>query len=522
MIPILGKDVIMQFFDGASYLDFACITECAIEFNTEMVDVRTEGGGVFREIRPKRQSGLASLSGIVVIDGGPFKTFDLIKDYQLQMLPIPWRMIFDSPETGLQEIVTARSYIERSILTGPTNGHSIADFTMPIDGEITITDSTTICNAVIGNLEITAGDPDSGIQARVAYDGVAGAARIEYSIDGGERLVIFSSDPSGFINLSGLAEGGHTVQVWVVCENGLDGETNSIAFPIDSGGEPGPTCALPGIPEMSEITAATATAAWAAASPSPGGGYFWELRFVATDNLAASANTFDLTTNLSGLIDTAEYYFRVKSLCEEGVSESSYQRTDFTAEDAPVCNVPGTPVMSAITDTTATATWTAPSPTPGSGYSWQLLNGVTVIDSGTTGSLSVNLTGLPAGITLTFRVKSICAVGNESGYNSASFDTETTQFKLFWNFTRIPIGSTMQIYQNGSPVVTALITSSGNFNIETSDSIEVTVIGTDGNDFALTVDEGPTNIINVSGTTDIDESFTVGAGFDYFVTASIT
>lgn len=414
----------MQFFDGSSYLDFACITECSIEFNTGMVDVRTADGGVFREIRPKRHSGQAAMSGVVVIDGGPFKTFDLINDYQLQMLPIPWRMVFDSPETGLQKIVTARSYIERSMVTGPTSGHSIGDFTMPIDGPITVTDGVSLCEAVIGNLEIGPGDPDSGIQATIAWDGVAGAARLEYSIDGGDRLVIFSPGPTGFINLTGLAEGSHTVQVWVVCENGIDGETNSVTFPIDSGGEPGPTCALPGVPEMSEITATTATATWAAASPAPGGGYFWELRFVATGNLAASANTFDLTASLSGMIDGADYYFQVKSLCEEGVSESSYQRADFTAEDVPACNVPGAPSISSLAATTATATWSAASPTPGSGYSWQVLQGITVVASGTTASTFVNITGLTANTDYTFQVKSICAVGSESGYSTVDFTTE--------------------------------------------------------------------------------------------------
>lgn len=513
MSPIVGKDVILQFFDGSDYLDFVCITECSIEWNTEMQEVRTINGGRAREIRPKKDSGVINASGVIVLDGGRFKAFDLLQEYQLQWLPLLWQMLFDSPETGLQKIVRGRSYIERSTFTGPSSGHSIADFTLPIDGDIEVLDSIVGCSATIGNL-VAGFDPDTG-NTTVTYDGVSGADRLEYSVDGGDRVPVFSPGTSGLFYIPGLSDGPHTVQVWTVCENGIDGEDNSVIFEV-SGGEPGPTCALPGMPEMSDLTGTTGTATWAAASPSPAGGYFWEVRYAATGVLFSSGYTSDLFTNLTGLIDGVDYYFQVKSLCEEGVSESSYQRVDFTSEAPAVCNVPGTPVMSAISTSVATATWTAPSPAPGSGYSWQLLQGVTVVDSGTTGSLSVNLTGLSAETSYTFRVKAICGVGSESGYNSVNFDTLSEPVSVI-SYDVTTESPRVIITLNAVDEYNDTNNGSGTFDAVGGDTVGISAAGVS---VSVVVDDttSSTNIITFSGSGPYSNSFMVTTGHNYTVT----
>lgn len=422
MAYIKGKKAVLQFYKDGDYSPFLCATDCSITFNTKTKDVRTIGDGIWKKKRGQSLSYTVSLNGLIELQELQPVSFWLIKNYQFQLLPVQFRMVFTDDETALVTTVTGNALITTSTLNGVAIGKASSSFSFEGDGAPVITDSTTICEAVIGNL-VAGFDPDTG-NTTVTYDGVSGADRLEYSVDGGDRVPVFSPGTSGLFSIPGLSDGPHTVRVWTVCENGIDGEDNSITFEV-SGGEPGPTCALPGVPEMSELTGTTGTATWAAASPSPAGGYFWEVRYAATGVLFSSGYTSDLFTDLTGLIDGVDYYFQVKSLCEEGVSESSYQRVDFTSEAPAVCNVPGTPSMSAVAATTATASWAAASPAPADGYFWQVLQGVTVVASGTTGSTNVNITGLTANTDYTFKVKSLCETGvSESGYVTVDFTTE--------------------------------------------------------------------------------------------------
>lgn len=522
MSPILGENVPLQFYKDGDFQDFACITDCSIEFTTESKEVRTIGDGPHRKTRGQRLSYNVSGSGLIELQESFPVAFWLL-NYQQQMLHVQFRMLFEDPTTALVKIVEGTALVIRVGLNAGSTGFAVADFEMEGDGAAIITDSATVCNATIGLIEIGPGDPDSGYQASVNYTGVTNAARLEYSIDGDPREVIFNPGSNGFFFLSGLSDGTHTITVWTVCESGVDGESNELTFEITGGGA-APACAAPGIPVMSDITATSATATWTAASPAPAGGYFWEVRFMATDTLLSSGYTSDLFTNLTGLTDGVDYYFRVKSLCEEGVSESSWQRVDFTAEEPATCNVPGSPVMSNITDTTATATWTAPSPAPADGYEWEVRQGVTLIATGTTALLTVDITGLSAGTSYIFQVKSICETGvSESGYNSVTFDT-TGSSSIDWAFVEDGANGTLTIKKNGITVVSATTTSFGNFTAEGGDTIQITAVSGGSDNSNITVDDitASTQIINSDDTGTHIESFVVTAAHDYSITVTIS
>jgi len=521
MAYIKGKNALLTILKDGDYYPFLCATACSITTTTELKDVRTVGDGVWKKKRGQSHQYSVSLNGLIELQETSPVAIYLLREYQLPMLAVPFRMIFTDDVTALVTTITGNALIETSTLTGAPTGFASSAFEMTGDGAYTIADSTTICEATIESIEITAGDPDSGIQAFIAYSGVSGAARLEYSIDGGERLVIFGPGTSGNIPLSGLAEGPHTVTVWAVCENGIDGESNDLVFEIEPGGEPAPACTAPGTVSFSSITATTANASWAPPDPVPDDGYAWELFKDAV--LVTSGTTSSTSVNLTGLIGGETYTFRVKSLCEAGVSESSYSSGNFNTTGS--CNVPGTPSMSSITTTTATATWTAPTPAPGSGYAWQVLEGVTVVDSGTTGSLSVNLTGLDPDTAYTFRVKSVCAVGNESGYNSVDFETEGTTNEILWQFSTGGGIGDMTITRNGSTVVSVSSDNAGSFSANNGDDIDV-IVNPGGLEYTATASadnsttatnvftDGPNNGSAVG-------SFNTADGNDYFILGQI-
>lgn len=521
MNPILGENVPLQFYKDGDFQDFACITDCGIEFTTDTKDVRTIGDGYHRKTRGQRLSYSVSGSGLIELQAVYPVAFWLL-NYHQQMLHVQFRMLFEDPTTALLKICEGTALVTRVGLNAGATGFAVASFEMEGYGALTITDSATVCNATIGNIEIGAGDPDSGYNASISYTGVSNAARLEYTIDGGPREVVFDPGENGVIFLT-LDVGVHTIVVYAVCESGIDGESNELVFEIEEGGDPAPSCAAPGVPVMSDITGTTATATWAAASPVPAGGYFWEL-LGPLGTVLSSGYTTDLTTDLTGLTDGVEYTFRVKSLCEEGVSESSWQSVDFTAEEPATCNVPGSPVMSLITGTTATATWTAPSPAPADGYEWEVRQGVTLIATGTTALLTVDITGLTAGTSYIFQVKSICETGvSESGYNSVAFDT-TGSSSIDWAFVEDGANGTLTIKKNGITVVSATATSFGNFTAEGGDTIQITAVSGGSDNSNITVDDitASTQIINTDDTGTHIESFVVTAAHDYSITVTIS
>lgn len=517
MNPILADEALLQFLKDGNYYDFACVTDFSLETTTDIKEVRGPGDGYWRKVRGQRLSYRLNFSSLTLLEFGPPTQFWLMQ-FQLQMLHVDWKITWHDPVTTLTKEAAGSGLISSSVQAAASTGFATGDFVIEGSGAYTLTDSATTCNATIGLIEIGPGNPDNGSSASVSYEGVTNAARLEYSVDGGPREVIFDPGASGFFYLFGLADGPHTITVWAVCETGVDGESNELVFEVD-GGEVAPACAPPGDPFINEIGTDVAVANWDPADPAPAGDYYIEFGPTSTGTVIADGIYPGPYVVLNGLSSGVEYFFRVKSICEAGVSESAFKSVNFTTIGA--CNVPGTPSMSAITGTTATASWTAPSPAPADGYAWEVLEGVTVVDSGTTAGLSVGLTGLTAGTSYTFRVKSVCQTGvNESGYNSVDFET-TGDTQIFWNFNEDLGNGTLVIRKNGVIVVNTTTAGAGNFTAAEDNIIQITLTATTGN-ITVTDDTTSTEIINEDGSGTFNESFTVELAHDYTINATVT
>lgn len=185
---------------------------------------------------------------------------------------------------------------------------------------------------------------------------------------------------------------------------------------------------------------------------------------------------------LEGGLGAGEHTITIIPVCENGYNGEEFNSTfELIGTGGGGCDVPTDIIFSSITETTATASWTPPGTPPGDGYYWELFIGTSFQDSGTEAGTSVNLTGLTGGLEYTLKVKSICESGvSESAFASNTFTTDapTDPTQVQWEFTELSGGNgTLSISKNGTPEVSATITSDGVFAPAGGDSIGILVIG---------------------------------------------
>jgi len=514
---IVGKKTTLTFLKDGEYQPFLCSTDCSITINTETKDVRTINGGIWRDIRGQRMSFSVSLTGLIELQELQPVAFWVIENYQMQMLPIDFRMIFSDPATGLNKYVTGVGLIVTSTLTGVPVGFATGQFEIEGSGTLVISDTPTNCSADIGYIAIT--DSEAG-QITVAYDFVIDAVRFEYTIDGGGRESIFDPGTSGSFVITGITDGEHVLTVYPICENGNDGFPQTIEFEMTGGGAE--TCDPPTDVAAGAIDSDSAIVSWSTVSP-PADGYGWELFLASNLSTPVDSGTFAGDSMLlEGLTSGTAYVFKVRSLCAPE-SISGWSSVSFSTEVA-VCNAPGTPSIGSITDTNATASWSAASPTPASGYTWQVLQGVTVVQSGSTGSTSVNLTGLTSDTSYTFRVRSSCGGGAFSSYASSGFTTEETPTdNIDWSFAPGPFVGSLQIKRNAAVIVSVTSAGSGTFSAVGGDSIEMTI---DANSETGQIEAYNTTtstlIFSSTGTGVTTNSFSVSGSNNYSLTGTIS
>lgn len=480
---ITGKNTILYFLKDGDYQPFLCATDCSLTINTETKDVRTINDGIWAKKRGQRMSFSVSLTGLIELQEISPVTFWVIQNYQMQMLPIDFRMVFTDPATALVKYVTGSGLIVTSTLTGVPVGFATSQFEIEGDGAPVITDSATVCEAFIGSISV-----DAGVgYVDIDYTGVAAyVERMDYTINGGGRESIFLTGTSGTIPLGDLAPGVYTVVVYPICpNNGLDGESQSITFTVEEDGEV-TECAAPVAIYTVILEPEYAQVQWDYFGDPPAGGFLWQqIDMTIGSEVAAGiamSNGVDLT-----LVPGHEYQFRVKTLCESGVSESGFYIDYFTAPSNE-CNTPASVSPDIIGEDTATIEWTAASPVPPGGYGWELLLSGTPVDSGTTSGTSVNLTDLTPGTSYSFRVRSLCAGGATSTWATTTFDTagDPPVYSLNWGITESTGTAEVTLNYNGAPYVVTTVSDSGVISpITGGDTVGVTTVGTDGNTFTV-------------------------------------
>lgn len=68
MSYVLGKDVVLSFFDGSFYKPAACALDCTMSTKTNFVETSVEGAGNFKTVEPTQDSWSVSANGLVSLE----------------------------------------------------------------------------------------------------------------------------------------------------------------------------------------------------------------------------------------------------------------------------------------------------------------------------------------------------------------------------------------------------------------------------------------------------------------------
>jgi hypothetical protein len=324
--PVTGKDAVIMFQKGDDYLTYACAETIDISFELEEKGVKTVGDGVYYKPRGQKISYQISLSGVVKFDDDTVPhAFDMLA-YLLAMSAINYRIIFTNDEADLK-VIEGTALPTNVNMGGGSEGFANGAATLKGDGAVEVRDLIIPCPSSVISVQLVEGGDNALIRIT---DHTGSPARYEYSVDGGafvpQTVTSFIQD---LILEGGIGAGMHSITIIPVCENGYNGETFNITFEIVGVGG---GCDVPTDIIFSAIDEDSATASWTAPGSPPADGYYWELYIGGSFQTSGTEAT--TSVNLTGLTGGLTYTFKVKSLCETGVSESGFTSNTFDT-DAP-------------------------------------------------------------------------------------------------------------------------------------------------------------------------------------------
>lgn len=327
MSPVLGENVPLQIYKDGDYTDYACITDCGVDFSTETIETRTVGDGYHAKPAGQSLSYQVTGAGLIELQQVSPVAFWLLQNYHQQMLPVQFQMLFEDPVSALVKILRGTALITNFSIVAGSTGFATADFTMAGIGAIEILDTATVCAATMDPITVNAGVGFVDID----YTGVtAYVERLDYTINDGGRETVFLTGTSGTIPLGDLAPGVYTVVVYPICpNNGLDGEAQSITFEIEEGGEV-TECSAPVAIYVDPLEPTSAIVQWDYFGDWPAGGFGWLLIDFTIGSEVQAGTAMTNGTDLSGLVPGHDYQFRVRTICDSGVSESGYFLGNFT------------------------------------------------------------------------------------------------------------------------------------------------------------------------------------------------
>jgi hypothetical protein len=323
--PVTAKDVIIAFQKNDEYFAFACAE--SVELNSKMTtkSVKTIGDGIWKKTRGQSLEYTINLSGVVKFDDDTVPhAFDLYA-YHRAMTHINYRLIFTNDEGTLKVIEGIALPIDVN-LGGGSEGFANGSFVLEGDGAVDVRDLIIPCPVEILTVQHVQDGTSSLIRIT---DHVGSPARYDYSVDGGGLETQFATSFIQDLPIEdGLDPGEHTITIIPVCQNGYNGEPFTTTFTIMATG--GESCDPPTGLIFTDVEETTATASWTAPGTPPGDGYYWELYLGAS--FVQAFTTSSTSVNLAGLTGGLTYTFKVKSICETGVSEGSFIQDTFETD----------------------------------------------------------------------------------------------------------------------------------------------------------------------------------------------
>ena len=241
--------------------------------------------------------------------------------------------------------------------------------------------------------------------ATLSWNPVPGATGYTIQLQSGTFSPMTFNSPGTTINFSGLAEA--TTYTWQVKS---DCSPYSPASTFTTAGTT--VCSVPSNLNTTNISGSSATLSWSPVSGATG--YTVQYRTSASGTWT-TVNTGGTSLTINGLIEASSYSWQVKADCSPYSTVQTFNTTGTVA-----CSAPANLTASGITTSSASLSW---SPVAGAtGYTVQYKPATSSSwSSVNTGSTSVNVTSLTAGISYNWQVKANC-----SPYSSVQNFTTTT------------------------------------------------------------------------------------------------
>jgi hypothetical protein len=218
-----------------------------------------------------------------------------------------------------------------------------------------------------------------------------------------------------FIEITGLNSGStYNTRVRANCSSGSSAYSNIVNVITSS---PLPCTAPTGL-AVSGISYANVTVNWNPVAPAVSYDLEYKLKSASVWTIV---NVAGPPFNLTGLTPAKDYNVRIKTNCSG--NSSGYSNTvNFKTANAPACNKPSNPVISNISQTTATATWSTVNGAVAYSFEYKL-SSVSTWTAVVVTTNTYNLSGLNGSTTYNTRVKTICDVNQSSYTSTISFTT---------------------------------------------------------------------------------------------------
>jgi hypothetical protein len=238
--PILGKDVIIQFYKGGSFFNYGCAAEVEGQFSMETKSVKTVGDGIWKRHRGQSLSLQIEMSGVILDDSSIPVAFDLL-DYFKNMTDVQYRLLFYD-NVGLKKVITGYALPINVNLGGGSEGHATGSITLVGNGtpDQIVTPPNPNNPPVSCDAEIATAHTEirgSVIHRRwVVVDtmvpGGATISRWDYTLDGGGTQTAFTTGiPAEWILPLAFGIGTHTIVITPICDNGFSGTPFTMVFP---------------------------------------------------------------------------------------------------------------------------------------------------------------------------------------------------------------------------------------------------------------------------------------------------
>lgn len=226
MNVLFGKDAIFEVYKNGSYLPFVCCESFEMTTTTETISVLTLGDGTWAKNRGQGNSWTGSISGLWPYDDDVNATFLDLLDYQRQMVPIVFRIVYNKQDGSLYQQVKGQALVTNSTITSPVDFVS-GTISLLGDGAYEITDILDVCTAAITSATFTV-DGTVATTYHVAIIAVTTGTvpRYDYRVNGGSTLSKFNETGWPVLNIST----GDILEIWPVCDNGLQGTKYTHTF----------------------------------------------------------------------------------------------------------------------------------------------------------------------------------------------------------------------------------------------------------------------------------------------------